>query len=228
MCNNLTDLPFLKGELQNVVVSDICGVPIIFILPLYFFSYLIGSIPFGLLLTRLSGAGDIRKIGSGNIGATNVLRTGKKGLAALTLLLDSGKGALVVILVAIFEPHLAPWAGLAALVGHMFPVWLRFKGGKGVATAFGVMLALAWPVGVGALVVWLIVAAIFRYSSLAAIVACATTPAFAYFLGYDEGMWVVVTIAVLVVLRHTGNICRLIKGEEPKINLRKTNATPSA
>jgi len=129
-------------------------------------AYLLGSIPFGLVLTRLAGKGDIRQIGSGNIGATNVLRTGSKTLAFLTLLLDAGKGALAVILATFvfsFET-VSQIAAVAALLGHMFPVWLKFKGGKGVSTALGVMLALAWPVGVGALVVWLIIAFIFRYS----------------------------------------------------------------
>src|SRR6202790_3003065 len=142
-------------------------------LPFIFPGYLFGSIPFGLLLTRLAGLGDIRAIGSRSIGATNVLRTGNKGLAAATLLLDAGKGAFAVGLFRYLgPPDAALWAGLGAVVGHLFPVWLAFKGGKGVATALGVLLAAAWPVGVTACVVWLIVAAVARMSSLASLAAC--------------------------------------------------------
>src|SRR5271154_7533397 len=140
-------------------------VPYLPIISVTLLAYLIGSIPFGLLLTRLAGLGDIRRIGSGNIGATNVLRTGRKGLAALTLLLDFGKGLAAVLVGAEFSPTLAIVAAVGVVLGHMFPVWLRFKGGKGVATAGGVLMALSWPVGVAAFATWLVVAALFRYSS---------------------------------------------------------------
>jgi glycerol-3-phosphate acyltransferase PlsY len=140
-------------------------------------AYLLGSIPFGLLLTRLAGLGDIRNIGSGNIGATNVLRTGHKGLAALTLLLDFGKGLAAVLLAGTLGPDMAIFAAFGVLLGHMFPAWLRFKGGKAVATAGGVLFALKWQIGVAALIAWIVVAALFRYSSLAALVACIVAPA---------------------------------------------------
>jgi glycerol-3-phosphate acyltransferase PlsY len=182
---------------------------------------LLGSIPFGLLLTRLAGLGDIRKIGSGNIGATNVLRTGRKGLAALTLLLDFGKGLVAVRLGgSFFGPDMEIFAGFGVLLGHMFPVWLRFEGGKGVATAGGVLLALNWQVGVASLVAWILVAAAFRYSSLAAIAACIVAPASTYWLTQRIDLTEIVgLIALLVILRHRGNIARLIRGEEGKIRL---------
>jgi glycerol-3-phosphate acyltransferase PlsY len=183
-------------------------------------AYLLGSIPFGLLLTRLAGLGDIRKIGSGNIGATNVLRTGRKDLAALTLLLDFGKGLAAVLLAAGFGPDMAIFAGFGVLLGHMFPVWLGFKGGKAVATAGGVLLALNWQVGLAALVAWFVVAALFRYSSLAALAACIVAPTYTYWLteniGFTERVGL---IALLVILRHRANITRLLRGEESKIRL---------
>src|SRR5579871_4952020 len=145
-------------------------------------AYLMGSIPFGLVLTRLAGLGDLRQIGSGSIGATNVLRTGNKTLAALTVLLDGGKGALAVLIARAFGPDFAVIAGGAAVIGHLFPVWLRFRGGKGVATALGVWLAIAWPVGVAACATWLAVAALMRYSSLAGLVSVVAAPAYAYVL----------------------------------------------
>ncbi|NQV56558.1 MAG: glycerol-3-phosphate 1-O-acyltransferase PlsY, partial [Rhodospirillales bacterium] len=150
-------------------------------------SYLAGSLPFGLILTKMAGLGDIRQIGSGNVGATNVLRTGRKGIAATTLILDAAKGALPVLAVIYWpgglgHPDLALLAGLAAVLGHNFPIWLKFRGGKGVATTFGVLLAAAWPVGLAGFVVWLIAAALFRYSSLAAIIALALTPFAAWWL----------------------------------------------
>ena len=184
-------------------------------------AYLLGSIPFGLLLTRLAGLGDIRKIGSGNIGATNVLRTGRKGLAALTLLLDLGKGLVAVRLGgSFFGPDMAIFAGFGVLLGHMFPVWLGFKGGKAVATAGGVLLALNWQVGLAALVAWIVIAAIFRYSSLAAIAACLVAPASAYWLTRRIDLTEIVgLIALLVILRHRANIVRLLRGEESKIRL---------
>jgi glycerol-3-phosphate acyltransferase PlsY len=184
--------------------------------------YLIGSIPFGLLLTRLAGLGDIRAIGSGNIGATNVLRTGNKALAALTLLLDGGKGAVAVLLAGRMGPDMAVLAGGGAVVGHLFPVWLRFKGGKGVATGLGVLLAIAFPAGLAACATWLVVAAVFRYSSLAALVSFALSPLYAWQLdfwhsGGPQRAQLAGFIAVLVLLRHHANIRRLLKGEEPRI-----------
>jgi glycerol-3-phosphate acyltransferase PlsY len=187
-------------------------------LPFIFPGYLFGSIPFGLLLTRVAGLGDIRSIGSGNIGATNVLRTGNKGLAAATLLLDALKGAFAVGLFRYLgPPDAALWAGLGAVVGHLFPVWLGFKGGKGVATSLGVLLVAAWPVGVTACVVWLVVAAIARMSSLASLVALAVTPIAALFLADGKIAWLALAITLLVIARHYENIRRLLAGTEPKI-----------
>jgi glycerol-3-phosphate acyltransferase PlsY len=187
----------------------------------FLLAYLIGSVPFGLLVTRLAGAGDIRSIGSGNIGATNVLRTGRKGLAAATLLLDGGKGTVAVLLAQQFGPDIAVVAALGAVIGHLFPVWLRFRGGKGVATTFGVWLALAWPVGLLAIVTWLATAALFRFSSLAALVAVAAAPAYAYLLADPQRMQAGIVLALLVILRHHANIRRLLRGEESRIALRK-------
>ena len=183
-------------------------------------AYLLGSIPFGVLLTRLAGAGDLRQVGSGNIGATNVLRTGRRGLAALTLLLDAAKGAAAVAIADHwFGPSMAVFAALGVVVGHIAPVWLRFRGGKGVATAFGVLFVFAWPVGVASALVWLGTAALFRYSSLAAILAVGSSPAWAWALvGVDEAE-VAGLIAIAVIARHAGNIRRLLKGEESRIEL---------
>jgi glycerol-3-phosphate acyltransferase PlsY len=179
--------------------------------------YLLGSIPFGLILTKLAGKGDIRQIGSGNIGATNVLRTGSKPLALATLLLDGGKGAVAFLLFKHFGPGFAIMAGACAFLGHLFPVWLKFKGGKGVATFLGLMLAASWPVGVLACLTWLAVAAIFRYSSLAALAAAALTPAFGYVF---HDLWHVeleLFCAILIFIRHRENIQRLLDKEEPRI-----------
>jgi len=188
--------------------------------PVYFafYGYLLGSIPFGLLLTRAAGLGDIRAIGSGNIGATNVLRTGRKSLAAATLLLDALKGAIAVLLFGYLGPReVALWAGFGAVLGHMFPVWLGFKGGKGVATALGVLIAAAWPVGLVAGAIWLIVAWLSRFSSLASLVSLAAAPVLAFFLA-DRGLvYLSLTIAVLVFARHHANIRRLLAGAEPRI-----------
>jgi glycerol-3-phosphate acyltransferase PlsY len=184
--------------------------------------YLLGSIPFGLVVTRLAGLGDIRKIGSGNIGATNVLRTGRKGLAAITLILDGGKGA--------FAAGLAMWlggteaglfAGCAAVLGHNFPVWLKFKGGKGVATTLGVLLVTAWPVGVGACLTWLVTAAISRISSLSALVSLAAAPAYALIWATPAHAAAALFLAVLGFIRHRANIARLLRGEEPRIGKKK-------
>jgi len=179
--------------------------------------YLLGSVPFGLVLTRLKGLGDIRAIGSGNIGATNVLRTGNKGVALATLLLDGGKGAVAVLGLGYMGPVLGLIAGAAAVVGHNFPFWLRFKGGKGVATALGVLLAAAWPVGILACLTWLLVAAVFRYSSLAALVSLAASPFYMYWLDDDHHVVTAAFIAALVIARHYTNLRRLLRGEETKI-----------
>jgi glycerol-3-phosphate acyltransferase PlsY len=190
-------------------------------LPFIFPGYLFGSIPFGFVLTRWAGLGDIRAIGSHGIGATNVLRTGNKGLAAATLLLDAAKGAFAVGLFRYLGPSdAAIWAGLGAVIGHLFPVWLGFKGGKGVATGLGVLLAAAWPVGVAACVVWLIVAAISRMSSLASLAALAVTPIVAAFLAPWDVVWLSLAIAVLIFARHHENIRRLLAGTEPRIGQR--------
>ena len=180
--------------------------------------YLLGSIPFGLILTRSAGLGDIRRIGSGNIGATNVLRTGNKGLAAATLLLDCAKGATAVLLAASLAPHAAViWAGTGAVLGHAFPVWLRFKGGKTVATSYGVLIAAAWPVGLGAGAIWLIVAALTRISSLAALVSFLLAPVVAAVLADVVVVKLALVILVVVFARHHENIRRLLAGTEPRI-----------
>ncbi len=187
--------------------------------------YLLGSVTFGVVLTKLAGLGDIRNIGSGNIGATNVLRTGRKGLAAATLFLDGAKGAVAVLIAgAIGGQDMAVLAGGGAMLGHCFPVWLRFKGGKGVATALGILLAIAWPVGAVACLTWLIVAFVFRYSSLAALVAIAVSPVAAWFLADAQRAGLAVLIAVLVWIRHHENIRRLLAGTESKIKLGKESA----
>jgi len=183
--------------------------------------YLAGAIPFGLVLTRLTGKGDIRAIGSGNIGATNVLRTGSKGLAALTLLLDGGKGAAAVLVMTRWGTDPALIAGLFAVIGHNFPVWLRFQGGKGVATSLGVLIALAWPVGLAACATWLAVVAIFRYSSLAALVALAAAPFLSVWSADDRIAVVAALLTVLAFVRHHANIRRLLRGEEPRIGAKK-------
>jgi len=187
--------------------------------PLFFLlGYGLGSIPFGLLLTRMAGLGDIRAIGSGNIGATNVLRTGRKGLAAATLLLDGGKGAAAVWLASSLGAHEAGlWAGAGAVVGHLFPVWLGFRGGKGVATTLGVLLGAAWPVGLLACAAWLMTAAIARMSSLASLVSIGLAPVFAWALGESGVVKLSLGIGVLIYLRHHANIRRLVSGTEPRI-----------
>ena len=181
--------------------------------------YLLGSIPFGVIVTRLGGAGDVRAIGSGNIGATNVLRTGRKDLALLTLLGDGGKGAVAVLLARVFlGEDAAALAGGAAFIGHIFPVWLKFKGGKGVATFFGVLLAAAWPVGLAAGATWILLAAILRWSSVAALAAAVLSPTFAAaFHQRNSIVLLAIFMALLIVYRHQENIRRLIKGDEPKI-----------
>lgn len=185
--------------------------------------YLLGSIPFGLVITKAAGLGDIRNVGSGNIGATNVLRTGRKDLALATLLLDGGKGAIAVLLARyIYGEELAPLAGGAAILGHLFPVWLGFKGGKGVATSLGTLLAVNWMVGVAACLTWVAIAFLFRYSSLSALIAIAASPLFAAWLGTMPEVIFGAFAAVLVWIRHHENIRRLLRGEEPKIGRKKT------
>jgi glycerol-3-phosphate acyltransferase PlsY len=186
------------------------------------FGYLLGSIPFGLVLTRMAGLGDIRQIGSGNIGATNVLRTGRKGLALATLLLDGGKGAIAVLAVSLFLPAPAPViAGTAAVIGHNFPVWLGFKGGKGVATTLGTMGAAVPIVGVMACLTWLAMAAIYRYSSLAALITLAIAPFYALLIGQPAAAVAFAALGLLGWIRHHTNLTRLLRGEEPRIGAKK-------
>jgi glycerol-3-phosphate acyltransferase PlsY len=181
------------------------------------FGYLLGSIPFGLLLTRAAGLGDVRKIGSGNIGATNVLRTGNKGLAAATLLLDALKGTAAVLIAGHFATELALWAGLGAFLGHLFPVWLGFKGGKGVATYLGVLVGLAWQVALIFAVVWLAVAFLSRYSSLAALTAAVVVPIALYLFDAPGTAVLFVVMSIIVFIKHRANISRLLAGSEGKI-----------
>ncbi|QND64453.1 glycerol-3-phosphate 1-O-acyltransferase PlsY [Mesorhizobium loti] len=187
------------------------------LIPALVFGYLLGSIPFGLLLTRAAGLGDVRKIGSGNIGATNVLRTGNKGLAAATLLLDALKGTAAVLVAGHFAPELAIWAGLGAFLGHLFPVWLGFKGGKGVATYLGVLIGLAWQVALIFAVVWLVMAFLFRYSSLAALTAAVIVPIALYVLSTPQIAALFVVMSIIVFIKHRENISRLLAGTEGKI-----------
>jgi glycerol-3-phosphate acyltransferase PlsY len=183
--------------------------------------YLLGSIPFGLLLTQLAGYGDIRQIGSGNIGATNVLRTGNRGAAALTLLLDLAKGWAAVVIGQAWGADAALAAAGCVIIGHMFPVWLGFRGGKGVATALGVLVALAWPVALGAVLVWLATALLLHYSSLAALAAAVAAVILAPFVADGATAVVIAGIALLIILRHHINIRRLIAGTESRISLTK-------
>ena len=187
--------------------------------------YLLGSIPFGVIVMRAAGAGDPRAIGSGNIGATNVLRSGRRDLAALTLIGDGGKGAVAVLIAWLAtrglgndaQAVLTSLAGGAAFFGHIFPVWLKFKGGKGVATFFGTLLAAAWPVGLIAGATWLLMAAVFRISSLAALTAAVVAPVAALLLHRQPVAALALVMAVLIYIRHEANIRRLLKGEEPKM-----------
>jgi glycerol-3-phosphate acyltransferase PlsY len=192
--------------------------------------YLLGSIPFGVIAAKLGGAGDLRAIGSGSIGATNVLRTGRKDLALITLLGDGGKGAVAVLIAWLVtremsvhaQATLTSVAGGAAFLGHLFPVWLRFRGGKGVATFFGTLLAAAWPVGVAAGATWLVVAFLFRISSLAGLTAAISAPIFVWIFGRPEPVALLALfMAILIYVRHLPNIRRLMKGQEPKIGAGK-------
>jgi glycerol-3-phosphate acyltransferase PlsY len=183
--------------------------------------YLLGSIPFGLILAKLFGLGDLRQIGSGNIGATNVLRTGSKGVAALTLVLDAAKGTAAVLLAAHWGETAAMLAALGAFLGHLFPVWLGFRGGKGVATYIGVLLGLYWPAAAAFCAVWLIVAFAMRYSSLAALVAAAASVAMLALTGQWRLAGLSLLLTLLLYMRHAGNIGRLARGEEARIGERK-------
>jgi len=188
-----------------------------------FGAYLLGSIPFGWLLTRAAGLGDIRDIGSGNIGATNVLRTGNKKLAAATLLLDGLKGAVAVSIAQHYLPSLGPAAALGALLGHLFPVWLKFRGGKGVATGIGVMTALVWPVGVTMMVTWLLMAKRFKISSLAALTAFGFIPVDVIVFGRTDLVPLSLTVVALIFYKHKDNIHRLFHLNEPKIGADSQN-----
>ncbi|WP_432787454.1 glycerol-3-phosphate 1-O-acyltransferase PlsY [Novosphingobium rhizosphaerae] len=198
------------------------------ILPACILGYLLGSIPFGLILTRLTGAGDLRAIGSGNIGATNVLRTGRKGLAAGTLLLDLLKGSVAVWLARALAPGSEGLVALAAVLGHCFPVWLRFKGGKGVATTMGVALGLAWPIGLAYAVVWLGMLAATRISSVGGMSAAVAAPLAALATGHAEYAVVLAVIAALVVFLHRANIGRLLAGTEPRVGGKKAEGEGAA
>ena len=179
--------------------------------------YLLGSIPFGVLLTHLAGAGDLRKIGSGNIGATNVLRTGRKGLALLTLLLDGAKGAAAVLIAGTIDPSLMTLAGAGAFLGHLYPAWLRFRGGKGVATMLGIALALHWPTGIVFAVVWLGAMGLTRFSSVGGMAAALAAPvAAAWFQQFNLAL-LFLGCAILVVWKHRGNLERLLAGTEPRM-----------
>jgi len=185
--------------------------------------YLLGSIPFGVLISGIMGLGDLRKIGSGNIGATNVLRTGNKFAAAATLILDGGKGVVAVLIAMTFAaPDAAQLAALAAFAGHCFPIWLQFKGGKGVATFLGILLAIAWPVGVAACLTWLVTAFALRISSLSALVAALLAPIWAALLGFPTISGLATALALLIFYRHGPNISRIVAGTEPKIGASKS------
>jgi acyl phosphate:glycerol-3-phosphate acyltransferase len=199
------------------VIPDITSAPISLAI-VAVLAYLLGSIPFGIVITRALGLGDLRKIGSGNIGATNVLRTGNKGAALATLILDAGKGGIAVLLARwLVGPDAAQLAGLTAFLGHLYPVWLGFKGGKGVATFLGTLLALAWPVGLAACATWVATAAVTRISSLSALVAAALAAVWAWGLGYPQMTLLIVVLALLVIIRHHANIARILAGTEPRI-----------
>lgn len=185
-------------------------------------AYLLGSIPFGIVITRALGLGDLRQIGSGNIGATNVLRTGNKGAALATLLLDAAKGGIAVIIArATVGEDAGQVAALASFLGHLFPVWLKFKGGKGVATFLGTLFALAWPIGLAACATWLVTALITRISSMSALVAAASTGLWAFFLNEGSLLLLVLVLTILIYIRHWPNLERIKAGTEPKIGQKK-------
>lgn len=205
-----------------IFLPDITSAPIALALTAAL-AYLLGSIPFGVVITRMMGLGDLRQIGSGNIGATNVLRTGNKPAAAATLILDAAKGGIAVLIArAMVGEDAAQLAALASFLGHLFPVWLGFKGGKGVATFLGILLALFWPVGLMACATWAVTAAISRISSVSALAASALTPGFLAFADYTDAVLLTLLLAALVWIRHAANIRRLRAGTEPKIGKKKT------
>jgi glycerol-3-phosphate acyltransferase PlsY len=188
--------------------------------------YLLGSIPFGLILTKLAGTGDIRAVGSGNIGATNVLRTGRKGLAAATLLGDTLKGTAAVLVMNWFDgADAALVAGLGAVLGHVFPVWLKFKGGKGVATYIGVLIAVSWPVALGFAAIWVVVAAVTRYSSLAGLLATGATPVLLWFFAGAQPALLFAILTAIIWVMHRANVSRLMAGTEPKIGTSSSAAS---
>ena len=194
----------------------------------FVFGYLCGSIPFGILLTRLAGGPDLRTVGSGNIGATNVLRTGRRGLAAATLIGDMLKGTIAVLVTRhVLGQDFALVAAVGAFLGHLFPVWLRFRGGKGVATYIGVVLGIAWPAAIVFCAVWLAIAAISRYSSLAALIASAVTPVFLWWRGDTTEALVFLLLSAVLWIMHRGNIGRLLSGTEGKIGARSPSAGTS-
>ncbi|PHZ83643.1 glycerol-3-phosphate 1-O-acyltransferase PlsY [Paremcibacter congregatus] len=203
---------------MNVLINEL---PLSYFLSSLVGGYLLGSLPFGIILTRLAGQGDLRKIGSGNIGATNVLRTGNKGLALATLLLDSGKGALAVLLAYLIfpkDPLLLYCAGGGAFFGHLYPLYLKFKGGKGVATFLGTLLAINWPLGLACCLTWALSAVLFRISSLSALIAAALSPFYSYFLLHNSSLAIFACILCsMIFIRHAENIKRLLAGTEPKI-----------
>jgi glycerol-3-phosphate acyltransferase PlsY len=190
-------------------------------------AYLFGSIPFGLLLSRLFKLPDPRTIGSKNIGATNMLRSGSKWAAALTLVFDALKGSLAVAVALMISSSLAPWAGIVVVLGHIWPIWLRFQGGKGLATAFGVILILSWPIAIACLITWLAVAFTTRYSSLAALISVGLSPLYSVFLGRADLVLMCFTIGALVLWTHRHNINRLINGKETKIGDHSSPPSPS-
>lgn len=194
---------------------------LLYLMAALLFGYALGSIPFGLVITSLAGMGDIRQVGSGNIGATNVLRTGKKSLAALTLLGDMGKGGVAVLIASSWGMEMAMAAGLGAFLGHLYPLWLRFRGGKGVATYVGILASIAWPIALAFGAIWIGVALLTRYSSLSALVATASTPILLAFQHQWHAVGLFTVLTILVFLRHHANLRRLIKGEESKIGAGK-------
>ncbi|HYJ51790.1 MAG TPA: glycerol-3-phosphate 1-O-acyltransferase PlsY [Allosphingosinicella sp.] len=202
-----------------LVTAEIYGPPLLCLL----LGYALGSVPFGLLLTRAAGLGDVRAIGSGNIGATNVLRTGRKGLAAATLLLDAAKGAAAVLLAAWLWPDQPQFPGIAAIgafLGHLYPVWLRFRGGKGVATFMGLVAALHWPCAVAVVLVWLAVFALLRFSSAAGMAAAIAAPVSAVAMGRFDLALLFLGFAMLILWKHRANIARLAAGTEPRVGAR--------
>jgi acyl phosphate:glycerol-3-phosphate acyltransferase len=206
-------------QLLDKSIGAFLGQHIIWIAPAgaLLLGYLLGSVPFGLLLTRIGGAGDLRSIGSGNIGATNVLRTGRKGLAAATLFLDLGKGVAAVLVAQWINPDYGVLGAVAAFFGHCYPVWLGFKGGKGIATAFGVLLVLAWPVAAVSASVWLLTLAISRYSSASSIAATIVAPIAAAFLANAEIVIALIAVGLVVLWKHRENIARLLAGTESRV-----------